>query len=182
MEACLQVLQSTAIPVVDITGGAPELNPHFRWFVEECRKLGKKILDRCNLTVILSNKKYHDLPDFFAKHEVEVVSSLPFYNADRTDRQRGEGVFEASVKAMRMLNDAGYAKEGSGLSLNLVYNPVGAFLSAGQQVLEGEFKRCLKKNSAFTSTSYMQSPTCPSAGFLNSLFAAAIMNRTWRNS
>ena len=145
MEQCLEVLAETDIPTVDITGGAPELNPHFRWFVEECRKLGKKVMDRCNLTIILSNKKYHDLPAFFAEHQVEVVSSLPFYNADRTNRQRGEGVFESSIQALKMLNEVGYAKEGSGLILNLVYNPVGAFLSSGQQVLESQFKKVLKE-------------------------------------
>jgi radical SAM/Cys-rich protein len=145
MLQCLEALSKTNISTVDITGGAPELNPHFRWFVEECRKLGRKVIDRCNLTVILSNKKYNDLPEFFAGHRVTVVSSLPFYNADRTDRQRGDGVFATSVKALQMLNKAGYGKEESGLELNLVYNPVGAFLSSGQQVLEVQFKRALKE-------------------------------------
>jgi radical SAM/Cys-rich protein len=92
LQLCLVVLEKSAFSTVDLTGGAPEMNPHFRWFVEECRKLGKKVMVRCNLTIILANAKYHDLPHFFAKHEVEVVSSLPFYNASRTDSQRGEGV------------------------------------------------------------------------------------------
>lgn len=140
---CLEVLGSHDIPVVDITGGAPELNPLFRWFVKECILLGKRVIDRCNLTVILSNKKYNDLPEFFAEHEIEVVSSLPFYNADRTDRQRGEGVFNKSIEALRMLNDVGYGKDGSGLKLNLVYNPTGAFLSSGQKTLEDQFRKVL---------------------------------------
>ena len=143
LELCLDILSKHDIPIVDITGGAPELNPHFRWFVEECRKLGKHVMDRCNLTIILSNKKYYDLPEFFAKHKVEVVCSLPFYNADRTDRQRGEGVFEKSVEALKMLNAVGYGKEDSGLKLNLVYNPTGAFLSAGQRTLEDQFRKVL---------------------------------------
>lgn len=143
LELCLDILSKHDIPIVDITGGAPELNPHFRWFVEECRKLGKHVMDRCNLTVILSNKKYHDLPEFFKKHKVEVICSLPFYNADRTDRQRGEGVFEKSVEALKMLNAVGYGKENSDLKLNVVYNPTGAFLSAGQKTLEDQFRKVL---------------------------------------
>lgn len=144
-EQCLDVLARYDIPTVDITGGAPELNPHFRWFVEECRRLGKHVMDRCNLTVIVSNKKYHDLPEFFAEHRVEIVSSLPHYSALRTDSQRGEGVFEDSIKALQMLNAAGYGKEGSGLKINLVYNPTGAFLPGNQASLEAEFKRQLKR-------------------------------------
>lgn len=144
LELCLDILSKHDIPIVDITGGAPELNPHFRWFVEECRKLGKHVMDRCNLTVILSNKKYNDLPEFFAEHQIEVVCSLPFFNADRTDRQRGEGVFEKSIDAMKMLNAVGYGRENPDLKLNVVYNPTGAFLSAGQKYLEDQFKKVLQ--------------------------------------
>lgn len=144
-ERCLDILARYDIPTVDITGGAPELNPHFRWFVTECRKMGKHIMDRCNLTVVVSNKKHHDLPEFFAEHGVEVVSSLPHYSALRTDAQRGDGVFEDSIKAMRMLNAVGYGKEGTGLKFNLVYNPTGTFLPGNQAALEAEFKRQLKR-------------------------------------
>lgn len=144
-ERCLDILSRYDIPTVDITGGAPELNPNFRWFVEECRKLGKHIMDRCNLTVIVSNKKYHDLPDFFAENRVEVVSSLPHYSALRTDSQRGDGVFDDSIRAIRMLNAVGYGQEGSGLQLNLVYNPTGTFLPGNQASLEADFKRQLKR-------------------------------------
>jgi radical SAM/Cys-rich protein len=143
MKQCLEVLAMHDIPVVDITGGAPEMNPDFRWFVEECTRLGKKVIVRCNLTIIVANPKYHDLPEFYRRHRVEVVSSLPFYNADRTDRQRGKGVFEGSMKALHLLNEAGYGKEGTGLLLNLVYNPSGAFLPASQQSLEKQFKKAL---------------------------------------
>jgi len=145
LEQCLEVLGRTDIPTVDLTGGAPEMNPHFRWFVEACHKLGKKVMVRCNLTIITANPQYHDLPQFYRDHGVEVVSSLPFYNADRTDRQRGKGVFEASVKALRMLNAVGYGQEGSGLVLNLVYNPSGAFLPGSQSGLEKEFKKTLQQ-------------------------------------
>jgi radical SAM/Cys-rich protein len=145
LEKCLDILAKYDIPTVDITGGAPEMHQDFRWFVEECSKLGKKVMVRCNLTIIVANPKYHDLPDFYAKHKVVVVSSLPFYSAGRTDSQRGDGVFEDSIKALQMLNAVGYAKEGSGLTLDLVYNPSGAFLPAAQSVLEPEFKRQLKR-------------------------------------
>lgn len=143
MQQCLDALAQTAIPTVDLTGGAPEMNPHFRWFVEQIRALGRTVMVRCNLTIIVSNPKYHDLPDFFRQHQVEVVSSLPFYNADKTDRQRGKGVFEDSVKALRMLNAVGYGQADSGLRLNLVYNPAGAFLPGSQEGLKRQFKRVL---------------------------------------
>ena len=146
MLQCLAVLAHNDIHTVDLTGGAPEMNPHFRWFVEECRKLGKKVMVRCNLTIIVANKKYHDLPHFFKENEVEVVSSLPFYNKARTDSQRGEGVFEDSIKALKMLNEVGYGKANSGLVLDLVYNPAGAFMPAAQSDLEKQFKQSLKKD------------------------------------
>ena len=145
MQLCLHVLKNTDIRTVDLTGGAPELNPDFRWFIEEIKKLGKHIIVRCNLTIILANKKFNDLPEFFKQHQIEVVSSLPSFTQDRTDRQRGDGVFEDSVKALHMLNSAGYGKEGSGLILNLVYNPAGAFLPPSQLALEKEYKMELYK-------------------------------------
>lgn len=145
MERCLEVLQDKEIKTVDLTGGAPEMNPNFRWFVTELKKLDKHIIDRCNLTIILANKKYHDLPEFLKEHEVEVVSSLPYFSASRTDSQRGDGVFEKSIKALQMLNAVGYGHEGTGLKLNLVYNPSGAYLPGDQQSLQDEFKRQLKR-------------------------------------
>jgi radical SAM/Cys-rich protein len=150
MMLCLDVLsRNPSFTHVDLTGGAPEMNPGFRWFVEEIKKLGRHVMVRCNLTIIMANKKYHDLPQFYAKHNVEVISSLPFYSQDRTDRQRGEGVFNDSIKALKLLNDAGYGLDGSGLILNLVYNPAGAFLPPSQQVLEKEFKEALAKQSIY---------------------------------
>lgn len=146
MQLCLDILKQHRFSTVDLTGGAPEMNPNFRWFVEEIRAIDEqiKIIVRCNLTIILANPKYHDLPNFFKKNRVEVVSSLPFYTANRTDAQRGDGVFEDSIQALKMLNDVGYGKENTELILNLVYNPAGAFLSSGQAALEAEFKRVLK--------------------------------------
>lgn len=144
MRECINVLrQNLQLTVVDITGGAPEMNPDFRWFIEEISKLNRHIIVRCNLTIILANKKFYDLPEFYKQYNVEVVSSLPFYTQDRTDRQRGEGVFQDSIKALQMLNKVGYGKEESGLVLNLVYNPAGAFLPASQSSLEKEYKQAL---------------------------------------
>ena len=159
MQLCLDIIKNTGIHTLDLTGGAPEMNPDFRWFVEEASKAGvQEIIVRSNLTIILANPKYYDLPQFFKAHNVRVVSSLPFYQPDKTDRQRGEGVFVKSIEALQMLNAVGYGKEGSGLILDLVYNPGGAFLPGGQAELEREFKKELKAhfdidfNSLFTIT------------------------------
>jgi radical SAM/Cys-rich protein len=144
MEKCLDALRANPqLQTVDLTGGAPEMNPNFRAFVTSIKSLNRHVIVRCNLTIILANKKYHDLPHFYKQHDVEVVSSLPFYTQDRTDRQRGNGVFEDSIKALQMLNDVGYGIEGTGLILNLVYNPAGAFLPPAQQSLEQEYKQAL---------------------------------------
>ncbi len=144
MQECLDVLRvNHQFKTVDITGGAPEMNPGFRWFVEEITKLDRHIIVRCNLTIIVSNKKYNNLPFFYKQHKVEVVSSLPFYTEERTDRQRGNGVFEDSINALQMLNNIGYGKEETGLILNLVYNPAGAFLPSPQQSLQKEYKQAL---------------------------------------
>jgi radical SAM/Cys-rich protein len=140
MELCLRALSGTSIPTVDITGGAPELNPHFRWLVEECVRLGRHVMDRCNLTV-LENPSQRDLPEFFARNRVEVICSLPHYRSLGTDRQRGAGVYEKSIRALQRLNSVGYGDGKSGLRLVLVTNPVGAYLPGAQASLEAEWKR-----------------------------------------
>ncbi|MEQ8904405.1 arsenosugar biosynthesis radical SAM (seleno)protein ArsS [Ekhidna sp.] len=145
MQQCLDAIQDTDIKIVDLTGGAPEMNPHFRWFVEELTAMGKQVIVRCNLTIILANPKYNDLPEFFKKHNVNVVSSLPYFTAKRTDAQRGDGVFDKSIKALQMLNAVGYGKEGSKLKLDLVYNPAGAFLPGDQTTLTAQFKKKLRE-------------------------------------
>ena len=142
-DACIAVLAEHRIPTLDITGGAPELNPNFRSIVEKASALGCHVIDRCNLT-ILHTGTGKDLPEFFAKHRVEVVCSLPHYRALNTDKQRGDGVFDKSIEAMRRLNAFGYGNGISGLKLVVVTNPVGAFLPASQQSLEKEWKRKLK--------------------------------------
>jgi radical SAM/Cys-rich protein len=147
MELCLSVLrENTNFTTIDLTGGAPELNPDFRWFVMEIKKMNRHIIVRCNLTIILANKRFNDLPDFFKENSIEVVSSLPSYTQDRTDRQRGDGVFQDSIQALKMLNSVGYGVNGSGLVLNLVYNPAGAFLPPSQTALEQEYKEALLRD------------------------------------
>jgi radical SAM/Cys-rich protein len=144
MELCLRALAGTDIPRVDLTGGAPEMNPGFRWLVERVRDLGRHVMDRCNLTILMAGG-FRDLPEFLARHGVEVVASLPYFLARNTDAQRGDGVFEASIAAIRRLNELGYGQEGSGLELNLVYNPTGAFLPPRQAAVEPDFRRELLK-------------------------------------
>ncbi len=144
MELCLAAIERADIATVDLTGGAPELNPNFRWLVEECRARGRNVLDRCNLT-ILETPPGRDLPEFFARHGVEVVCSLPHYRRLSTDRQRGDGVFDKSITALRRLNAQGYGEGRPDRRLVLVTNPVGAFLPGSQASLEAEWKRELDR-------------------------------------
>ena len=145
MQLCLQAIDNSEVDTVDLTGGAPEMNPHFRWFVEELSKRKIHIIVRCNLTIILANPKYNDLPQFFKKHHIEVVSSLPSFSERRTDNQRGKGVFSKSIQALQMLNEVGYGKNDSSLKLHLVFNPTGALLPDAQESLEKEYKAVLKR-------------------------------------
>lgn len=171
MEDCLSVIQENNIKSVDLTGGAPEMNPDFRWFVTEIRKIGSdiNIIVRCNLTIILANPKFHDLPDFFKSNRIEVVSSLPYFSASRTDAQRGDGVFEKSITALKMLNAIGYGIEGSNLILNLVYNPSGAFLPGSQEGLQAEFKKKLSINFGVSFNALFTITNIPISRFLDYL-------------
>lgn len=172
MGYCIEVLKNHNIKTLDLTGGAPEMNPDFRWFVEQASPHVDEIIVRSNLTIIVANKKYYDLPEFFAKHKVRVVSSLPFYNADKTDRQRGKGVFESSIRALKMLNAAGYGQEGSDLSLDLVYNPTGAFLPAGQAQMQADFKKVLKEEFDIVFHQLFSITNLPVSRFLEYLVAS----------
>jgi len=136
----LRVLGGGGFGLVDLTGGAPELNPHFRRLVEGARAAGVQVMDRCNLSVLFEPGQ-EDLAGFLAAHEVAVTASLPHYAKDRTDRQRGTGVFDKSVEGLRRLNGLGYGAPGGALELNLVYNPVGAYLPGDQHGLEADYKR-----------------------------------------
>ena len=157
VDAVLTAFAQSAIPTLDITGGAPELHPRFREIVTRAHALERRVMDRCNLT-IATLPNYADLPEFLAAHRVEVVASLPSYAASQTDRQRGDGVFEKSLAALRRFNACGYGRADTGLILDLVTNPVGAFLPANQAALERDWKRELKRrydiefNRLFTIT------------------------------
>ena len=141
-EQVVALLERHPIPVLDVTGGAPELNPHFRFLVGEARRLGRHVIDRCNLTVLLLRPQA-DLAEFLAEHEVEVVASMPAFRRRGTDAQRGDGVFDKSIEALLRLNALGYG-DGGRLVLNLVHNPVGAFLPGGQDSLERDYRRELR--------------------------------------
>ncbi|RMF66721.1 MAG: radical SAM/Cys-rich domain protein [Cyanobacteria bacterium J069] len=149
VDACLQALDHTTAHTVDITGGAPELNPHFRYLVDECVKRGKHVIDRCNLTVLLI-PSLRDLPEWLAERGVEVVCSLPHYRKSSTDSQRGDGTFEKSIEALRRLNATGYGQGDPNRRLTLMSNPVGAFLAGSQVKMEQEWKAGLLKNHGIT--------------------------------
>lgn len=148
-EQVLSALRRFRIPTLDLTGGAPELNPSFRWLVTEARTLGTHVMVRHNLTVMFEPGQ-EDLPEFFRAHQIEVISSLPYFQEQQTDAQRGNGVFTKSIEALRRLNAVGYGVDGSGLHLNLVYNPVGAFLPPAQSAIEADFKRELQSRYGLT--------------------------------
>lgn len=145
VELVLQVLRDRRLTTLDLTGGAPELNIHFRYLVRNARKLDVRVIDRCNLT-ILSEPGHEDLAQFLAEQRVEVIASLPCYSRERVDRQRGDGVFERSIHGLQTLNALGYGHAGSGLTLNLVYNPQGPSLPPDQQKLEADYKRELAEH------------------------------------
>jgi radical SAM/Cys-rich protein len=145
-ERVLTLLASTpSIHTVDITGGAPELNANFRALVEESRRMGKNVIDRCNLTVLFEPGQ-ELLADFLAAQKVEITASLPCYTETNVDQQRGKGAFEKSIRALRLLNAIGYGHPGSELALNLVYNPLGASLPPPQEKLEADYKTQLREN------------------------------------
>ncbi len=172
MLLCIEAIKKSGAHTIDLTGGAPEMNPDFRWFVEQLSGMGKKIIVRCNLTIIVANAKYNDLPEFFKKHNIEVVSSLPYFTASKTDSQRGDGVFEKSIRALKMLNDVGYGIDGSNLILNLVYNPAGAFLPPNQIALELEFKKKLKTQYDISFNNLFAITNLPISRYLDYLVAS----------
>lgn len=129
---------------IDITGGAPEMNPHFKKLVKAARELKLEVIDRCNLTIFFE-KGHEDLPQFFKEQKIHVIASLPCYTKDNVDKQRGRGVFDKSIEGLKKLNDIGFGIEGTGLLLDLVYNPGGAFLPGSQKKLEADYKRELKQ-------------------------------------
>ncbi len=156
-----------------LTGGAPEMHPDFQWFVREVAALGvQDIIVRSNLTILVANAHYASYPQFFAEQGVHVVSSLPFYKKEKTDRQRGEGVFSNSIEALKALNAVGYGQEGSGLQFDFVYNPAGAFLPAAQEQLEQDFKTSLATNYGIQFNQLFTITNLPISRFLEYLLAS----------
>lgn len=165
VQACLRALDQTSAHTVDLTGGAPELNPHFRFMVEESKKRGKHVIDRCNLTILLANRM-KDLPEWLAEHEVEVVCSLPHHNERNTDAQRGEGTFERSIEALRRLNEVGYGRGDPKRRLTLMSNPAGAFLAGSQAAMEREWKQNLDRRHGVVFDRLIALNNMPIARFL----------------
>jgi len=157
IDTILEFLRVSGVKTLDLTGGAPEMNPHFRFLVDEATKLGVQVIDRCNLT-ILSETGYEGLAEFLAEHKVEVSASLPCYLGENVDAQRGKGVFADSIAGIKKLNALGYGVEGNDLTLNLVYNPTGTSLPPSQMDLQAAYKKELKErfdivfNQLFTIT------------------------------
>jgi radical SAM/Cys-rich protein len=145
MQLALDVGRKLGVSILDMTGGSPEMNADFRWLVEQARSQGLHVMDRLNPT-IMEEPGYEWVGEFLAEHRIEAVASLPCYSQSNVDEQRGDGVFESSITALKKLNALGYAKPGSGLVLNLVYNPNGAFLPPGQVQLEADYRRLLGDN------------------------------------
>ena len=168
----IELLRRTSIRTLDITGGAPEMNPNFRWLVEQARSLGRRVIDRCNLTILMTGEFKKDLPEFLAEHRVEIVASLPCYLEDNCDAQRGSGVFEKSIAAIKRLNALGYGMPGSELSLSLVYNPVGYSLPPPQQKLEADYREQLSRRYGIEFTQLFTITNLPVSRFLDDLLAA----------
>ncbi len=163
----IELLRRHPIPTLDLTGGAPELNPNFRWMVRQARALGRRVIDRCNLTVLLSTSQA-DLVDFLAVERVEVIASLPSFRSPGTDAQRGGGVFAQSIEAIRRLNAAGFGR-GTELQLDLVHNPVGAFLPGSQASLERDYKHELESRHGITFDRLFTITNMPISRFLEYL-------------
>jgi radical SAM/Cys-rich protein len=142
LSACLEIAKEKEISTIDITGGSPEMNPHLEWFLCKAGKLGKRLIVRSNLVILLEDA-YAGFIDVYAKNGAEVVTSLPGYHDDGTNRQRGSGTFSRIIQAMKLLNQKDYGREGSRLVLNIVHNPVGAYRPGAQKALEDEYKKKL---------------------------------------
>jgi radical SAM/Cys-rich protein len=176
MQDCLDVLARTGISVLDITGGAPEINPQFRWFVVAARRLGCHVIDRCNLTILLA-PGHQDLPVFLAEQRIEVVASLPCYLPENTDAQRGEGVFDQSIAALQRLNAVGYGQPDSGLVLTLVHNPVGPSLPPSQAELEAAYRQELQTRYGIVFNRLYTITNMPISRFLEDLLQSGQYDR-----
>ncbi len=169
MKDCLKAIDAGNFHTVDLTGGAPEIHPDFKWFVKELSQRNIKIIVRSNLTILTFHKAYEDLPTFFAAHQVEVIASMPCYTVENVDKQRGEGVFDASIEGLQKLNETGYGRTDSNLKLHLVYNPGGPSLPGDQESLEADYKRMLSANFGIVFNKLYTITNMPISRFLNDL-------------
>ena len=167
-EQVVGILRRYDIPKIDITGGAPELNPNFEYLVREARALGRHVMDRSNLTVFFVSGKEH-LPEFLRNHQVEIIASMPCYLEENVDAQRGKGVYSKSVEALQRLNRLGYGQPDSGLVLNLVYNPLGPSLPPPQRELEGAYRQQLGDRFGIVFNSLYTLANMPISRFLTDL-------------
>src|SRR3989338_1506617 len=163
-------LRVSGVKTLDLTGGAPELNPHFRYLVSEARRLDIRVIDRCNLTILVE-PGFEDMAGFLAGQGVEIAASLPCYSQGNVDRQRGEGVFEKSIRALQQLNALGYGQPGAGLVLNLVYNPGGPFLPPAQDMLEQDYRRELSDRFGIVFNSLLTLANMPIERFGSTLIS-----------
>lgn len=171
LEKCLEIIDQTSVHTVDLTGGAPEMNPNFEWFLKELSKRQVQPIVRSNLTILVSNKKYDHFPDLFKESNVEVIASLPCYTEANTDKQRGDGVFSASIEALKKLNKIGYGLKDSGLNLHLVFNPGGPSIAPSQETLEKDYKVRLKEDFDIIFNNLYTITNLPISRFLDYLMA-----------
>ena len=169
VNACIEAIKAGGISTLDLTGGAPEMNPHFKHFVTSARELDCHVIDRCNLTILLANG-FKDMPEFLAENKVEIVASLPCYLEENADSQRGDGSFQKSITALRTLNELGYGKPDSDLKLTLVYNPVGASLPPAQQGLEVAYREQLRERYDIECSGLLTITNMPISRYLDYLF------------
>ena len=171
MRQCIGVLETNPVRTLDITGGAPEMNPDFRWFIDQARSARPdlEILVRSNLTLLVGNSAYSDIPAFLKERRVNIIASLPCHTREAVDRQRGDGVFDRSIAALKLLNGIGYGVDGSPLELNLVYNPGGPSLPGCQHELEEEYRKQLMQKFGITFTKLFTLTNMPVSRFLQSL-------------
>ncbi len=170
MLSCIKVCAKNGIKTLDITGGAPEMHPHFSWFIKEAKKAKiPEIIVRSNLTILVSHPKYEIFPEFLLEHNIRIISSLPCYTIEGTDKQRGQGVFQKSIQALQRLNQIGYGTKTDAPPLDLVYNPGGAFLPGSQLQLESDYKKKLKENYNIKFSHLFVLTNLPISRFLNYL-------------
>ena len=172
LEQILKAIDTTNVKTVDLTGGAPEMNPHFKWFVEELSKRDLNVIVRSNLTILVSNKIFRTYPEFMKENGVEIIASMPCYTQDNVDKQRGSGVFNRSIEALKVLNELGYGKDDAKLPLHLVYNPGGASLPPDQASLEKDYKVRLSEDWGIEFNNLYTITNLPISRYLDFLLAA----------